>query len=236
MRRGLDVCRRAGIEIRFAVKRFIVEFRGVLKREWTLEMRNRSGAWSVLLYSALTVLVSGLAFREPLSPEAWSAFFGVILLFVAMTTVAKSFSDETPERLRLVYQYCSPEAFVAGKMFYNAVFMAFSSLLTLALYLVFMRDPGVHRGYAFLGMFLGGAGLGTSLTLLSAVAAAAGRISTLLAVLGFPLLIPQLNAVVRLLFGAYQEVWKWGDVYLIAGITALSAALSVVLYPYIWQE
>lgn len=218
------------------MKRFLKEFRGVVKREWTLEARNRSAGLSVLLYSALTVLVSGLAFREPLSPEAWSTLFGVILLFVAMTTVAKSFADESPERLRLVYQYCSPEAFVAGKMFYNAAFMALTSLLTLTAYLVFMRDPGIHRGYAYMGTFLGGAGLGASLTLLSAVAAAAGRISTLLAVLGFPLIIPQLNAVVRLMFGAYQDVWKWGDMYLILGITAMSAALSVVLYPYIWQE
>jgi heme exporter protein B len=218
------------------MKRFICQVYATLRREWILDMSNSSSLYGILLYSFLTVLISALAFREPLSPEVWSILLGIILLFVAMTTVAKSFSDESPERMRLVFQYSSPEAFISGKMIYNAIFMVVSALFTMTMYFFFLRDPGVKTEFVVVGVVLGGMGLGVSLTLLSAIAAAVSRISVLLAILGFPLIIPLLNAVIRLLFGAYQEVWKWGDAYLILGITAMSYALSVVLYPYLWQE
>ncbi|MCS7084693.1 MAG: ABC transporter permease [Bacteroidia bacterium] len=218
------------------MKLFLRELAAVMRREWVLEMRNGSAAASVWLYAVSTALTAGLAFREPLSARAWCSLFVLILLFVAMIGVAKSFSDETPERLRLVYQYCSPEAFVTGKMLYNALFMVVSSCLTLAVYLILLRDPGVNRLYAFGGTALSGAALGVMLTLISALAAAAGRGSTLSAVFGFPLLVPLLYAAVKLMYGAYQEVWKWREACLIAGIAAACAALSVALYGYLWQD
>jgi heme exporter protein B len=61
-----------------------------------------------------------------------------------------------------------------------------------------------------------------------------------MAILGFPLIIPQLLLLIRLSKSAFGEVFREGAILqislLLAGLDVLVIVLSVVLFPFLWKE
>ena len=99
-------------------------------------------------------------------------------------------------------------------------------------------------GDADLGMFLvavvlGGTGLALALTLISAIAARAGSGIGLMAILGFPIVLPLLLALMRASKLALDGVaWSVTGKYFLGllALDAITVALAWVLYPYIWRD
>jgi heme exporter protein B len=77
-------------------------------------------------------------------------------------------------------------------------------------------------------------------TLMSAIAAKAQQNAALVAILGFPLIIPQILLLIKLSKAAFGEVFKDGMVLqlagLITGLDVLVLALALVLFPYLWKD
>jgi heme exporter protein B len=75
---------------------------------------------------------------------------------------------------------------------------------------------------------------------MSAIAAKAQQNAALMAILGFPVIIPQLLLLIRLSKVAFAEVFREGAVLQLAGLTLafniLVVALSLILYPYLWRD
>lgn len=95
--------------------------------------------------------------------------------------------------------------------------------------------------FQFLGIaFLGGLSLSLVFTLMSAIAAKAHQNAAIMAILGFPLIIPQLLLLIRLSKSAFGEVFREGAILqislLLAGLDVLVIVLSVVLFPFLWKE
>jgi heme exporter protein B len=76
--------------------------------------------------------------------------------------------------------------------------------------------------------------------LLSAIAAKAQQNAGLMAILGFPLILPTLLMLIRLSKYAFGEIFKDGAVLeltlLIAGLNVLVIALSIILFPFLWKD
>ncbi|MBL7962601.1 MAG: heme exporter protein CcmB [Flavobacteriales bacterium] len=214
----------------------------LLKLELLLDQRQKHAMGGMLLYVASAVYVCYLAVRHIEEASVWNALFWLILLFAAFNTLARSFQREDTGRQLYLYTLTHPRSLVLARTLYNALSMTAVSLLTLGAYTLFIGSDGLDdaRWPAFSGIVvLGGIGFAAVLTLIGAIAARAGSGTGLMAVLGFPLVLPLLLSVMRAsqlaLQGLGLETSGRYLVWLLA-IDAITVALSAVLYPYLWRD
>jgi heme exporter protein B len=76
-------------------------------------------------------------------------------------------------------------------------------------------------------------------TFLSAIAARAQQNSSLMAILGFPLVTPVLMILSKLASAALQPVYMpgwWGLALVLIGLDILIVFLGMILFPFLWQE
>jgi heme exporter protein B len=76
-------------------------------------------------------------------------------------------------------------------------------------------------------------------TLLSANAARAQQNAALMAIMGFPLIIPPLILLMRLSNIVFSDVIQGGllqMVLLLAGLDVLVIALAIILFPFLWKD
>jgi heme exporter protein B len=82
-------------------------------------------------------------------------------------------------------------------------------------------------------------GLSIAFTFVSAISAKAQNSSTLMAVLGFPVIIPILLILVKLGANALrlmQDTSLNGDIIILIGINLILLSVSILLYPFLWRE
>ncbi len=211
----------------------------LLKKDLLLELRQQHTLYGILLYIASTVFVLSLSVEE-LDAKVWNGLFWVIQLFVCVNAVAKSFLQESRGRMLYYYTVVSPVSFVIAKLFYNVILMLIMSLISLLLYSFFINNPVSDMLLFTAIVVLGGSSISLVFTLMSAIAARAGHNAALMAILGFPVILPLLLLLMRLSKTAFNEVFRQGAVLqltgLITGLDVLIIVLAVVLFPYLWKE
>jgi len=211
----------------------------LLKKDIVLELRQQHTFYGVLLYIASTIFVLFLSIDQP-AANIWNGLFWVIQLFVCINTVAKSFLQESKGRMLYFYSVASPVEFIISKLLYNIILMIVMSIISLALFFIFLNNP-VSNSLRFIGIvILGGASISMVFTLMSAIAGKAQQNAALIAILGFPVILPQLLLLMKLSKAAFAEVFKEGAVLqlasLIIGLDALVVVLAIILFPYLWKE
>ena len=211
----------------------------LVKKDVLLEFRQKHTFYGILLYIASTIFVLYLSIDRP-DANVWNGLFWTIQLFICVNAVAKSFLQESKGRMLYFYSVASPVEFIIAKIIYNLVLMILMSLISLFMFSVFLDNP-VDNSLLFTGIVvLGGAGISIVFTLMSAIAAKAQQNAALIAILGFPVILPQLLLLMRLSKTAFAEVFREGAVLqmagLIAGLDVLVIAMAVILFPYLWKE
>ena len=168
----------------------ILRIYALLKKDILLEFRQKHTFYGILLYIASTIYVLFLS-MDNLNANVWNGLFWVIQLFICVNAVAKSFLQESRGRMLYFYSIASPVEFIVAKILYNVVLMMCMSILSLLLFVIFLNNP-VDNSLRFIGIVvLGGAGLSIVFTLMSAIAAKAQQNAALIAILGFPVILPQ---------------------------------------------
>lgn len=211
----------------------------LFKKDLLLELRQQHTFYGILLYIAATIFVLYLS-MDPPEPNVWNGLFWVIILFVCINAVAKSFLGDSRGRMLYFYSIVSPIEFIISKLMYNVLLMLLMGLLSLLLFTFFLGNP-LENGLQFVGIvILGGTGISMVFTLLSAIAARAQQNAALIAIMGFPIILPQLLLLIRLSKTAFAEVFRAGAVFqlagLIIGLDILIIVLSVILFPYLWKD
>jgi heme exporter protein B len=212
----------------------------LLKKDILLELRQKHTFYGILLYIASTIYVLFLSFRDEPEREVWNSLFWVIQLFVCVNAVAKSFLQESRGRMLYFYTITSPVEFIIAKLIFNLILMLMMSMVSLVLFFVFLGSP-VTDNFLFIGIvLLGGTSLSFVFTLMSAIAAKAQQNAALMAILGFPVILPQLLLLMRLSKAAFAEIFQPGAVLQLAGLIGLMNVLvivmAVILFPYLWKE
>lgn len=211
----------------------------LLLKDILLEWRQKHTFYGILLYIASTTFVLYLS-TDDLDANVWNGLFWVNQLFICVNAVAKSFLQESKGRMLYFYSVVSPVEFIAAKIVYNLLLMVLMSLLSLLLFSFFLGNP-LQNFLLFTGIvFLGGISLSIVFTLMSAIAAKAQQNAALIAIMGFPVILPQLLLLMRLSKTAFAEVFKDGAVIqlslLIIGLDVLVVVMAVVLFPYLWKD
>jgi heme exporter protein B len=216
-----------------AVRHIITLF----KKDLLLEVRQQYSFYGILLYIGATVFVLFLAIDEPES-KVWNGLFWVIQLFICINAVAKSFLQESKGRMLYFYSIASPGDFVLAKLLFNSLLMLVMSLLSLFLFTLFLGNPIVKAG-AFIGLvLLGGWSLSLVFTFLAAIAAKAQQNAAIMAVLGFPIIIPQLLLLMKLSNETFNPVLivSASTILLLVALDIMIVILAVILFPFLWKD
>ncbi len=211
----------------------------LLRKELKLEWRQKFAVGGVLLYLVSAVFLAYLAFDGMIPLNTWNALYWLIMLFAAMNAILKSFIQEHDSRQMYYYSLVSARNYIGAKILYNALLMIVLGLTGLVVFFAFMGNP-LNSPWIFLAnMVFGMLGFAAVLTLVSAIASRVRNSFTLMAVLGFPLVLPLLLLLIRvsaasIMGTAFLSVVT--DLLIIALLVLISLVLSMLLFPYIWRE
>ncbi len=185
------------------------------------------------------VVVISIAFVNKLNPLTWNIIFWLIILFVAINAIAKSFMSERSGHLLYLYTLAHPISVILAKMIYNMLLLVIIAFLAWFLYAglseMEMADSGLFASIICLGC----AAFATNLTLVSAIAAKAENKTTLLAVLSFPLIVPVLLILIRasrFAIEGLEAASGENNLILLGGISFMLMLASVLLFPVIWRD
>jgi len=209
----------------------------LIKKDLLLEVRQQYSFYGILLYIIATIFVLYMTIREP-EAKVWNGLFWVIQLFICINAVAKSFLQETRGRMLYFYSIVNPRDFILAKLVFNSVLMLLMSFLSILLFSLFLGNP-VQKVLPFIGLvLLGGWSLSLVFTFLSAIAAKAQQNAAIMAILGFPIIIPQLMLLMQLSNTVFSD--KMGIAYstllLIIALDVLVVMLAVILFPFLWKD
>src|SRR5215468_2498046 len=209
----------------------------LFKKDLLLEIRQQYSFYGVLLYIAATIFVLYMALESPES-NVWNGLFWVIQLFISINAVAKSFLQESRGRMLYFYSIAGPRDFVLAKLLFNSLLMLLMSVLSLALFSLFLGNP-IEKAGTFIGLvLLGGWSLSLVFTFLAAIAAKAQQNAAIMAILGFPLIIPQLLLLMRLSNAAFNDKMTVpvATVLLLVALDAMVILLAIILFPFLWKD
>ena len=113
----------------------------------------------------------------------------------------------------------------------------------LALYAAMTGFPPVRTGLFLATLALGGGAFALVFTMVSAIASEAANAGTLVAILGFPVLVPVIRILtaMSMLSLLPPETVGMGmqpgqGLLLLAGMDVMILALAMVLFPYLWRN
>ncbi len=218
------------------------EIISLLKKEIILEWRRKYAFNGILLYIVSTIFVCYLSFnlqKSQLNPLTWNALFWIILLFTATNAIAKSFMQESEGRQLYYYMLVSPEAIILSKIIYNALLMWLMSLIGYLIYSVVLGNPVQDKLLFFINILLGGLGFATTLSMISAIASKSAQGGTLMAVLGFPVIIPLLLLLIKISKNAMDGLAlsvSYKEISTLLAINLIVVSISYLLFPYLWRS
>lgn len=210
----------------------------LLRKDLLLEIRQQYSFYGVLLYVASTVFVLYLAMGQPEAP-VWNGLFWMIQLFVCVNAVAKSFLQESPGRMLYYYSVAGARDYILAKLLFNMAFMMALSFMALILFRLLLGDPLQHPWKFTAIVCLGSGSLSLVFSFLAAIAARARQNAAMIAILGFPLIIPEILLLMRISSGAFADVIQAGFgmmVGVLAGLDLLVVLLALILFPFLWKD
>lgn len=213
--------------------------RALFIKDFKLELRSVQNLYGIVIYALSTVFVIYMSAGQPPSDQ-WNTLFWITQMFIVVNAVVKSFVGEPHGRYLYYTGLVKPNEYLFSKIMMNVLYMFLLSSLSLLMFMFLLGNPVVN-GLQFWGIsVLGGTGLSLVFTMLSAVASKARQQSSLIAILGIPLIIPQITLLIRLSKFGFGEVFKEGAVLqltiLLIALDFLVLIMSSILFPFIWKD
>jgi heme exporter protein B len=202
-----------------------------------LEVRQQYSFYGIILYVGATIFVLFMAIETPES-EVWNGLFWTIQLFISINAVAKSFLQEGKGRMLYYQSIASPQNFILAKLLFNSLLMLVMSMISFVLFSMFLGYP-VVRTASFIGLvFLGSWCLSLVFSVLAAIAAKAQQNAAIMAILGFPIIIPQLLVLMKVsgtVFSLSTAI-PAANVLLLLLSCGMVIILAIILFPFLWKD
>ncbi len=209
----------------------------LLKKELTLELRQKYALGGILLYVSSMIFVVFLSFTK-VDPLLWNTLFWIISLFASLNAVVKSFIQENSARQLFYYQLSNPTAIIISKIIYNTALLLIINVLSFVILALMFGNPVTDTPQYFLAILLGSVGFSITFTFISAIAAKANNSATMMAILSFPVILPILISLIKLSKSAIRLMdtsWQ-SDVLNLAAIDVILLALCFLLFPFLWKD
>ncbi|MCS7073215.1 MAG: heme exporter protein CcmB [Bacteroidia bacterium] len=218
--------------------RFWKEFRYLLLKEVWVERKQKFSTQSLILYAFSMTFIASIAFKGKIHLSTWNALFWLLELFLAINAVAKSFGNEPEGQSLLIYQVSSASAVIFSKLTYNFILLSILSFLTVLFFGLLSTFPVQEPLHFLFIVIIGSFSLASCLTMIAAIAAQARGKSVLIALLSFPILLPQILTLIRLSKRAIDglELTSLQDYWFLLSIDGIVLVLSALLFPFLWRE
>lgn len=210
----------------------------LLLKDFKLEFRQKYAISGILLYVLSTVFIVYLAFVQ-LDPRVWNTLFWIIILFASVNAVTKSFTQESGYRALYYYAIANPLAVIISKIIYNTVLLTVITLLTFGFLSLVAGNPVKDMQLFIITMLLGSLGLAITLTFISSIAVKANNSATLMAIMGFPVVIPILMTLIKLSavsLRLIQDTSYNQDILTLVAIDLILVSIAIVLFPFVWRD
>ena len=203
-----------------------------------MEIRQQYTIYGIGLYVLSTVFILYMAMGQP-EEIVWNGLFWTIQLFISINAVAKSFLAESKGRMLYYYTIANPQIFILSKLLFNTMLMLLMSLISLLLFVLLLDNP-LNNALLFIGITcLGGISLSLVFTFLAAIAAKAQQQAALMAIMGFPIIIPQLLLLMKISTPAFATVIQQGWMQmalLLVALDVMVVVLALILFPFLWKD
>lgn len=202
-----------------------------LKIEW----REKHQLFSLLLYIASSAFVAYMTLRADVSPRVAVSVFWIVLGFGAVTSTSRSLIREASSRFIFYYQTVPPTLLIIAKIIINTVILSVISIFTAWLFdLLFQTNFSI--GYLLTISLLGALAFATTLTLIAGISAAVQSNAAIMAVMSFPLLIPQLLILIRISETLVLRLDSAKFILASLLFDVVTVALSIILFQFLWKE
>ena len=214
----------------------------LIRKEFIIELRQKYALGGMLLYLLSSIFVIYMAVtlkNAQIHPITWNAVLWIIMLFTAVNSIAKSFVQEKQGILLYYYTICNPAEIILAKILYNTLLMIFLIATGTILYSIVLGNPIQNFTTFIIGSFLGALGFAASFTTISSIASKASNSSTLMAILGFPIILPILLLVLKISKNAIDNLPtenSHDSMLTLAAIIIISITSSLLLFPYLWKS
>lgn len=178
-----------------------------------------------------------MAIEHP-DTATWNGLFWIIQLFISINAVAKSFLQESRNRMLYYQSIVRPQHFILAKLLFNSLLMLVMSVLSFIIFSLLMEYP-VEKTAVFTGLvLLGGWSLSLVFTFLAAIAAKAHQNAAIMAILGFPIIIPQLMMLMKVSSTVFDTASAIPVLHILVLLASdvLVVLLSVILFPFLWKD
>lgn len=217
------------------------EITALIGKELLMEWRQRYALNGLLLYVASTIFVCYLSFqlnKGAMHPLTWNALFWIIMLFVAINAVSKSFQQEQDGKYFFYYMMASPQSIITSKIIYNSLLLVIVGLIAFSFYSFILGNPVQDLALFISNIILGGLGFASSLTLIAGIASKAKNGGTLMAVLGFPVVLPMILLLIKVSKNALDGLSRsssYDELMTLGAINLIVISISYLLFPYLWK-
>lgn len=207
-------------------------------KDLRIDWRTKYPIAGILLYITSLIITSYLAFTGFINPETWNALFWLILLFVSINAVAKSFAQEE-DRSSYYFYLIKPSRIIIAKLIYYGIYQLLLIAIALIVFSVFLGFPVKTSGPFFLNLILGSLGLSSAFTMVSSISSKTNNNSVMMAILGFPVIIPILllaisNSKILVLGGSIADITA--NLITLLSVNVIIIALSFILFPFTWKS
>ena len=214
----------------------------LVKKEILIELRMKYALSGMILYLVSSIFLGYITFslgRAQINPLTWNVLFWIMMLFVATNSIAKSFIQESKERLLYFYTIADPQSIIMSKILFNCILMLFLVISGFIIYIILMGNPVEDVGLFILSLLLGSLGFSTTFTMISSIASKASNSGTLMAILGFPIIIPMLLLLIKISKNAIEGLDRSSandEIITLVAIIIIAISTSILLFPYLWRS
>ena len=217
-------------------KSLIQQVKVLFLKELKIEWRQRYAINGILLQMTTAIFICYLSFQV-IETATWNASFWLLLLFISVNAIAKSFISERQGRLFYYHFTVDPKAVILSKLMVNVLIAFVLAGLSLFFFKFLLGGPKLNLLQFGSVAVLFAIGLSALFTLLSAISAKSGNGNLMMPVLSFPIVIPlfmvTLSASTHILGG--ESLWI-RDLGILALLDTMILVLALILYQNLWQE
>ncbi len=207
-----------------------------------LEIRKASVVISLLLYLVCLIFINyvTLGLQNVISvPGIWSALFWIAILSTVVNAVAKSFITEKSGSGIYLYSIASPAEIIITKILYGFFLCIGISCAGFLFFTILLTNPIQDIHLFFLTLVLSSFGFSASLSVLSAISSKTNNSSVVMAILSFPVIIGILLMAIKVTKNCIDGLDRSAsldELLTLGAINLLAAAVSYLLFPYIWRS
>jgi heme exporter protein B len=210
----------------------------LIQKEIIVEWRQRYAINGFILQVFSAVFVVYLSVKV-LNNPTWNAIFWVIMLFVSINAIAKSFIGETKGKNLYYHSIAKPQQLLTAKLLYNILLNCILSSLCLGIYSLLLGNYVAFKWLYYLAVILGSSGFAITFTMLSAISSKSGNGSLLMPVLSIPVIIPLLLILIKTCKRAMDGIDSglvYNDLLVLAFFNMLIFILAWFLFPSLWKD